>query len=165
MAKRCILDTSFSRACQSERIVVQLTQFSDYSLRLVLYLGSHPDRPASIQEVSRAYGISPHHLVKVAQRLIETGDVTSVRGRRGGLRLGRPPAEINVGRLVRATEPHFKLVECFDADTNTCPITRACGLKGVLEEAQRAFLRVLDAYTVADFLPRAPALIRLWRRA
>lgn len=144
---------------------MQLTQFSDYSLRLVLYLATHPDRPISIQEVSRAYGISQHHLVKVAQRLIENGFVTSLRGRRGGLRLRRPPGDLNVGRLVRVTEPHFNLVECFDADTNTCPITRACGLKGVLEEAQRAFFQVLDAYTVADFLPRAPALIRLWRRA
>ena len=144
---------------------MQLTQFSDYSLRLVLYLATHTDRPVSIQEVSQAYGVSPHHLVKVSQRLIEHGLVASVRGRRGGLRLNRPPGEINVGRLVRATEPHFNLVECFDPATNTCPIDRACGLKGVLRQAHGAFFEVLDAHTVADFLPRAPALIRLWRNA
>ena len=114
--------------------------------------------------MSRAYGISQHHLVKVTQRLIENGVIASVRGRRGGLRLKQAPADINVGSLVRVTEPHFDLVECFDRELNTCPIDRACGLKHVLKDAQREFFRVLDAHTVADFLPRAPALIRLWRQ-
>jgi Rrf2 family transcriptional regulator, nitric oxide-sensitive transcriptional repressor len=143
---------------------MQLTQFSDYSLRLVLYLATHDDQVVTLQEVSRAYGVSQHHLVKVTARLVEQGVVASVRGRNGGLRLNRPPEAINIGDLVRATEPHFDLVECFDAERNTCPIDRACGLKGVLREAQEAFFAVLDRHTLADFLPRAPALIRLWRR-
>jgi Rrf2 family transcriptional regulator, nitric oxide-sensitive transcriptional repressor len=142
---------------------MQITQFSDYSLRLALYLAAHPNRTVSVNEVSRAYGISQHHLVKVTQRLVEQGIVASVRGRRGGLRLGRPPGEINVGQLLRTTEPHFNLVECFDQANNTCPIDGACGLKKALVDAQRAFLSVLDGYTLADFLPRAPALIKLWR--
>jgi len=144
---------------------VQLTYFSDYSLRLALYLAAHPDRLVTLQEVSRAYGISQHHLTKVVQFLVAQEIVTSVRGRKGGLRLRCRPEEINVGSLVRLTEPHLNLVECFDSRKNTCPIDRACGLKGVFRQAQHAFLEVLDAHTVADFLPRAPALIRLWRES
>ena len=143
---------------------MQLTRFSDYSLRVLLYLATHQDRLVSIQEVSRAYGVSHHHLVKVVQRLLEKELIASTRGRGGGLRLNRPPAAINIGALVRATEPHFDLVECFDRATNTCPIDSACGLKGVLRNAQTAFLKVLDDRTLADFLPRAPQLIRLWKR-
>ena len=143
---------------------MQLTRFSDYSLRVLLYLAAHDDRLVSVDEVSRAYGVSKHHLVKVVQRLVDEGLVASTRGRGGGLRLNRRPADINVGALVRITEPHFDLVECFDRATNTCPIDAACGLKGVLRNAQRAFLQVLDGSTLADFVPRAPQLIRLWRR-
>lgn len=144
---------------------MQLTYFSDYALRLLIYLAAHRDRLVSIQEVSRAYVISQHHLVKVVQLLVENGIVTTTRGRRGGLRLNLAPEQIRVGALVRLTEPHLHLVECFDKTTNTCPIEPACGLKGVFQEAGRAFLDVLDAHTVADFLPRAPALIRLWKRS
>jgi Rrf2 family nitric oxide-sensitive transcriptional repressor len=144
---------------------MQLTQFSDYTLRLVLYLAVHPDRLVSVDEVSRAYGVSPHHMVKVVQRLTANDIVATVRGRNGGLRLNVEPAAINVGRLVRMTEPHLNLVECFDSETNTCPIDPACGLKRVLQRAQDAFLGVLDGYTIADFLERGPSLIRLWKKA
>jgi Rrf2 family nitric oxide-sensitive transcriptional repressor len=143
---------------------VQLTRFSDYSLRVLLYLAAHDDRVVSVDEVSRAYGVSKHHLVKVVQRLVAEDLVASTRGRGGGLQLKRRPADINVGALVRATEPHLNLVECFDRETNTCPIDAACGLKQVLRNAQRAFLDVLDRSTLADFVPRAPQLMRLWRR-
>ena len=143
---------------------MQLTQFSDYSLRLLLYLAAHPDRLVPIDEVSRAYGVSHHHLVKIVQLLVDRQLVASTRGRGGGLRLNRQPADINVGALVRITEPHFDLVECFDRTTNTCPIEPACGLKQVLRDARRAFLDVLDGRTLADFLPRAPELIRLWQQ-
>jgi len=143
---------------------MQLTRFSDYSLRVLLYLAAHQDRLVSVEEISRAYGVSHHHLVKVVQLLVGQRLVASTRGRSGGLRLDRPPAAINVGALVRATEPHFDIVECFDRAANTCPIEPACGLKRVLMDAQRAFLGVLDRATLADFLPRAPELIRLWRQ-
>ncbi len=144
---------------------MRLTLFSDYSLRLLLYLGSRPDRVVPVREISDAYDISQHHLVKVVQLLVDHGFVESVRGRAGGLRLARPAAEINVGAIVRLTEPDFDLVECFDLRTNTCPIEPACGLKGALRRAQRAFVESLDAYTLADLKPRAPALVKLWRRA
>jgi Rrf2 family transcriptional regulator, nitric oxide-sensitive transcriptional repressor len=143
---------------------MQLTLFSDYSLRILLYLTAHRGRRVTLPEISTAYGISQNHLVKVVQRLIEEGWVESVRGRGGGLSLAREPSEINIATVVRVTEPHMNLVECFDARTNTCPIDPACGLKKVLQRAQQAFLAELEQHTLADFLPRAPALIKLWKR-
>jgi Rrf2 family transcriptional regulator, nitric oxide-sensitive transcriptional repressor len=98
------------------------------------------------------------------QLLIEQGWVESVRGRGGGLSLAREPTEINVATVVRVTEPHMNLVECFDPETNTCPIDPACGLKKVLQRAQEAFVQELEKYTLAEFVPRAPALIKLWQR-
>ena len=141
---------------------MQLTLFSDYSLRIALYLAAHSDRLCSVDEISRAYGISHAHLVKVVQRLVELDIVGSTRGRGGGLRLARPPEDINVGTLVRATEPHLNIVECFDVATNTCPIEAACGLKGTLLRARKAFLAVLDEQTLADYVPRSERLVKLW---
>jgi Rrf2 family transcriptional regulator, nitric oxide-sensitive transcriptional repressor len=141
---------------------MQLTLFSDYALRVGLYLACNPDRLVAASEISSAYGISNAHLVKVVQRLTELGVVRAVRGRGGGLRLGRDPAQVNVGALVRDTEPHLDLVECFDRDSNTCPIVPACALKGVLERARRAFLAELDRYTLADFAVRRDRLLPLW---
>ena len=141
---------------------MQLTRFSDYTMRVLLYLATHRDRPVSVMEVSRAYGVSHHHIVKVVQRLVKRGLIATTRGRGGGLRLAVEPSEVNIGALVRVTEPHLNLVECFDSRTNRCPIDRACALKGVLRQAQMAFLDVLDDHSLADFLPSAPALIQLW---
>jgi Rrf2 family nitric oxide-sensitive transcriptional repressor len=143
---------------------MQLTMFSDFGLRIGLYLATHPDRLVAVEEISDAYGISRAHLVKVVQRLTEIGIVESTRGRGGGLRLARKPEEIRMGDLVRATEPNFNLVECFDADHNTCPIAPACGMKGALQRAQVAFLASLNENTLADFLPRRDRLLTLWRR-
>lgn len=142
---------------------MQLTKVSDYSLRVLVYLALHPGRPVSIREISRAYGVSAHVIVKVVQHLIAGGVVASVRGRQGGLVLDRAPESIRVGEIVRRTEPTWTLVECFDQATNTCPIEPACGLKGVLSRAQRAFLEVLDGCTLADLLPRPAAVKRLLR--
>ena len=144
---------------------MQLTLFSDYSLRLLIYLAAHPDRLVPVQEVAGAYRVSHHLLVKVVQVLVQKGFVQSVRGRRGGLRLNKLPNEINLGELVRLTEPSFNLVECFDVGRNTCPIEPVCGLKQTLLEARQAFLAVLEKSTVADFLvDRRPRLLRLWRQ-
>ena len=140
---------------------MHLTQFSDYSMRVVLYLGCHPTKLVSVDEISRAYGISRHHLVKVVQTLTDLGVVAAQRGRGGGMRLAMRPSEINVGWLIRRTEPHFNLVECFDPETNTCPIAPACGLKGALQRAQQAFLAVLDEYSLDQLLNRRPELAGL----
>lgn len=143
---------------------MQLTLFSDYSLRILLYLTMYRGRRVSVPEISAAYGISKNHLVKIVQRLVEEGWVDSVAGRGGGLALACDPEAINVGTVVRTTEPHLNLVECFDSEANTCPIDPACGLKGALMRAQDAFFAELGRHTLADFAPRAPALIKLWHR-
>lgn len=144
---------------------MRLTQFSDYALRTLLYLGVHDDRLVPVAEVARSYGISHHHLVKVAGMLTELGAVEAVRGRGGGLRLAMEPRHVNVGWIVRRTEPDMNLVECFDPATDTCPITPACMLKKVLYEARKSFLDTLDRYTLEDFLAssdRQEALVQLW---
>lgn len=141
---------------------MHLTQFSDYGLRIALYLAAHEGRLVSVDEIARAYRISRNHLVKVVQALTELGVVESQRGRGGGMRLAKPAREINVGWLVRQTEPHFHLVECFDEATNTCPIAPACGLKGALVRAQKAFLAVLDEYTLDQFQARRDLLRPYW---
>lgn len=143
--------------------------FSDYALRILLYLGAQEDVPAakmpSLIDISRAYGISFHHLSKVAHKLTQLGYVQTQRGRTGGLRLGQRPDAINIGQLVRQTEPHFHIVECFDGEHNTCPIVSACGLIRPLIEARQAFLSCLDRYTLADALGNHQQLIPLWSLA
>jgi Rrf2 family transcriptional regulator, nitric oxide-sensitive transcriptional repressor len=134
---------------------VHLTLHADYSLRVLLYLAARPERLVSTQEVSEAYGISKHHLVRVVQALGRSGFVEVRPGRAGGIALAREPSEISLGQVFRVTEPDFHLVECFDKGTNTCPIAPACGLKGVLYEAREAFLAVLDKYTLADAVKRS----------
>ncbi|MEO7996299.1 MAG: Rrf2 family transcriptional regulator [Gemmatimonadaceae bacterium] len=145
---------------------MRLTQFSDYALRLSLFLGAHPDRLVPITEIAESYGISYHHLTKVATMLSEAGVVEAVRGRNGGLRLAMAPSAINIGWLVRQTEPDMILVECFDHEKDACPITKECRLRRALKDALRAFLQTLDEYTLADFLGNAPQqqrLVQLWR--
>lgn len=126
---------------------MKLTLFTDYSMRVLLYLAAHPDRLCSIAEVARAYRISQNHLMKVVNELARSGYVESVRGRGGGIRLGKPSEEINVGELIRHTEEGFDLVDC-----ESCVIAPACGLTGVLKEALGAFLTVLSQYTLADLM-------------
>jgi len=145
---------------------VRLTQFSDFALRTVLYLGAHPDRVVPVVEIARAYGISYNHLTKVAARLCDLGVTETVRGRRGGLRLAMSPPAVNIGWLVRQTESDFILVECFDEATDRCPITPACKLRRVLHDALERFLSALDEHTLADFLaaPRhRQQLVQLWK--
>jgi Rrf2 family nitric oxide-sensitive transcriptional repressor len=129
---------------------MQLTLYTDYSLRVLLYLGINPRRMATITDIARSYGISRNHLVKVVHNLATQEFIHTSRGRGGGIILARPPAEINIGDVVRHTEVNFHLVECFDRERNTCPIATACFLKNALYEAQQAFLTVLDRYTLAD---------------
>lgn len=130
---------------------MRLTSYTDYSLRVLLYLAEHPDRLCSISEMAEAYGISHNHLMKVVHELGKAGYVASVRGRNGGVRLGRPAIEINVGEVIRIMEDNFDLVDC-----PSCRISRICGLRGVLGEALGAFMSVLDRYSLADLLRQNP---------
>jgi len=136
---------------------MRLTRFTDYALRVLLYLGARPDRLCSIAEIAAAYGISQNHLMKVVSDLGQAGLVASTRGRTGGIRLARPAAEINVGSVVRRTEAGTDLADC-----GHCVIAPACGLTGVLAEALAAFLTVLDGYTLADLLTRKGDIGRLF---
>lgn len=137
---------------------MNLTRYTDFALRTLILVGMHRDRLTSIQEVSDAYGISRNHLIKVVHHLGRHGFLETVRGRGGGLRLGREPADIRIGDVVRVTEPGFELLECFDAARDRCPITPACRLKGILAEALEAFLEVIDRHTLADLLGNKRAL-------
>lgn len=146
---------------------MQLTQFTDLALRTLLYLAVHRDRLVPVSEISAAYGISNHHLVKVAHQLARLGFVVSARGRGGGLRLARDPADIRTGEVVRATEPNFHLVECFDREHNTCPIVGACELVRVLAQARERFLAVLDEVPLSDLLrdaKKGERLVQIWRK-
>lgn len=132
---------------------MQMTLHADYAFRILLYLGSQPEgHLVSTEEISRSYGISKHHLVRVVQTLNQHGYVTVSPGRSGGIALAREADRIRLGDVLRSTESNLKIVECFDPKTNTCPIVPACRLKPVLAEALDAFLAVLDRYTLADML-------------
>jgi Rrf2 family nitric oxide-sensitive transcriptional repressor len=126
---------------------VKLTRYTDYALRVLMHLAARPERLSSIGEIARTYRISQNHLMKVVHDLRKTGYLSAVRGRSGGIRLGKPPEQINIGEVVRHTEEGFDLLEC-----GTCVIAPACGLTGVVSEALRAFLAVLDRYTLADVM-------------
>ena len=130
---------------------MQLTCYSDYALRVLLYLAV-VEEGATISRVAREYGISKNHLVKVVHDLGRKGYVATFRGRSGGLRLARAPEEINLGQVLRDVEVHFNLVECFNRESNRCVITRECALKQVLWKAREAFLSALDGYVLADLL-------------
>ncbi len=140
---------------------MRLTLHTDYALRLLMLLAMEPDDLHTVEEVARRYGISRNHLTKVTQTLVQAGFVESQRGRGGGLRLARLAEAINLGAVVRATEDGFALVECFDAEHNTCVIASACGLRGPLDEALRAFLAVLDRYSLAELIKNPRALQRM----
>jgi len=134
-------------ARQREPSIMKLTRYTDYALRVLMHLAARPERLCSISEIARTYGISQNHLMKVVHDLRKADFVTAARGRAGGIRLARPAAEINIGAVVRHTEEDFDLVDC-----GSCIIARACGLSGVLGEAMRAFLDVLDRHSLADLV-------------
>jgi len=132
---------------------MRLTRYTDYAMRVLLYLGARPDRLCSIAEIAKAYAISQNHLMKVVNDLVNAGYLTSIRGRNGGIMLARPAPLINVGEVVRHTEDGFDLVDC-----GSCIIAPACGLTSALAKALSAFLAVLDGYSLADLLDRREAM-------
>lgn len=132
---------------------MRLTTFSDYALRVLIYAAAAGDRLITIEETSKAYGVSRAHLMKVVNILTRTGFIKGVRGRGGGFTLARPPGAINLGAVIRATEPDFALVECF-SDGGRCVIADRCRLPNVLNEALAAFLATFGRYTLADLMLR-----------
>ncbi len=140
---------------------MRLTTFSDYTLRVLIYLGVHDDQIVTIEQIAGAYGISANHLMKVVHFLAKSGYIETTRGKGGGMRLGLAPEKINLGEVVRSTEDNRKLVECFDRDASACRIESACVLRGMLGEALEAFFRSLDPYTLADLIAPKPRLAKI----
>lgn len=132
---------------------MKLTRYTDYALRVLIYLAARPEELTAINDISRAYGISQNHLMKVVSDLAGLGYIASQRGRNGGIRLAMPAKDINVGAVVRHTEEDFDLVNC-----GSCVIAPACGLTGAFHESVKAFLAVLDGYTLADLTTRRQRL-------
>ncbi|MGA1805480.1 RrF2 family transcriptional regulator [Rhizobium sp. HT1-10] len=137
---------------------MRLTVYSDYALRLMMYLGLNTEKLSTISEIADAYQISKAHLMKITHELGQKGLLDTVRGRQGGMRLGRASETITVGEIVRACEPDFALVPCFEkSSTIVCAIQPACVLKRALAAAASAFLATLDEYTLADLVqPKMP---------
>jgi len=143
---------------------MRLSTFSDYSLRVLMYLGVLPNRLATIAEIAAAHEISENHLMKVVHQLGRNGYVETVRGKGGGMRLGRAPQDIVLGAVIRQTESDLALVECF-TDQAACRIRPACRLHAILDEALNAMFLVLDGYTLADLLENPKGLVQAisWR--
>ena len=139
---------------------MKLTSFSDYTLRTLIYLALDPRRQATVAELAEKFSVPANHMTKVVHRLGQQGDIATQRGQRGGLRLARPADQINIGAILRRTEPDFEMVPCF-TEADTCVISPHCILQHKLEEATAAYLAVLDACTLADLVAPRSALASL----
>jgi len=139
---------------------MRLKTFTDYSLRVLIFLAARPQRRATIAEIADAFDISENHLMKVSHALGKAGLLANVRGKGGGLELAMTPKAINVGNVVRITEGAPHPAECFSAH-NTCCIVRACKLRTVLDDAVQAFYAVLDCYTLEDIAQNRKVLSRV----
>lgn len=138
---------------------MQLTQYTDYSLRVLIYLSLiEADELGTIGDIAGFYGISRNHLVKVVHNLATHGIILTVRGKHGGMRLARPSSRISIGEVVRLTESNFDIAECFNKANNNCVITPVCALKSILGEARSLFLQELDRHTIADAVTKKTSL-------
>jgi Rrf2 family nitric oxide-sensitive transcriptional repressor len=140
---------------------MRLTTFTDYSLRVLIYVAVHPEGRATIGEIAATYKISEHHLTKVVHFLGKEGYLENIRGRGGGLRLAKEPAAVNVGDLVKLTEGGDVPAECFEPDSNQCAITPDCRLKFALADAVEAFYKSLRRHTLADVIRNRRALAKV----
>ncbi|HQX60745.1 MAG TPA: Rrf2 family transcriptional regulator [Burkholderiaceae bacterium] len=132
---------------------MRLSEYTDYSLRVLMYCAAHPGRLVTIGELAEHHQVSKNHLMKVVNDLSRQGVIETTRGRGGGLRLLQSADQIRVGDIVRVSETDFRLVECFDPATNTCTLTPSCRLKQVFSNALQAYFRELDGVTLADLVP------------
>jgi Rrf2 family nitric oxide-sensitive transcriptional repressor len=136
---------------------MRLTDYTDYTLRVLMFCALKPERSITIAELATSHAISKNHLMKIVNDLARQGLLQTTRGRGGGLRLLKPAAEINIGAVVRSTETDFRMVECFDANNNSCTLTAHCQLKQVIASALKSYLAELDKVTLADILPPKPS--------
>lgn len=140
---------------------MRLTSFSNYCVRMLMVAAVRTPMLTTIREASTKFGISDAHLVKCVHQLGSWGYLETIRGNKGGFRLAKPAEEIGLGEVIRKTEDGFKIVECFDPATNTCPLITFCRFRLALERANAAFLRELDAFTLADLTENGEALLNV----
>jgi Rrf2 family transcriptional regulator, nitric oxide-sensitive transcriptional repressor len=144
---------------------MRLTNYTDYSLRVLIYLATQPNEELSnIKEIADVYGISKNHLMKVIYDLGRLGYIETIRGRNGGIRLNKRPEDINIGEVILQTEEDFHLVECFHPEKNSCVISPVCSLKHALNKALDAYISVLKEYTLADFIRNPDAYRELFEK-
>ena len=144
---------------------MRLAEYTDYTLRVLMYCAACPDRLVRISEIAEHHDVSKNHLMKIVNDLARQGVLETVRGRAGGLRLLQRPGDIRVGDVVRRSETDFRLVECFDPHTDACALTPSCRLKGVFQAALQAYFKELDRVTLADIARPAPrATVSMPRR-
>jgi Rrf2 family nitric oxide-sensitive transcriptional repressor len=136
---------------------MRLTTYTDYALRTLIDLAANRDRLVTIQDIAERHGIAKNHLTKVVHQLGLLGVVETVRGRNGGIKLGKEPTQINIGALVRNTEPDFFMAECFGKNGSECIYNPSCVLKEVLHCATAAYLQVLDGVTLGNLLKKTGA--------
>lgn len=138
---------------------MRLTNFTNYALRMLQYVALHPDELSRVPDIAIIHRASVHHMIKVANTLGREGFLETVRGRSGGVRLARPADQIRIGDVVRLTEAPLDLAECFNAETNNCPLVEVCRLRAAWQKALGAFFEVLDEITVADIAANRSELL------
>jgi Rrf2 family nitric oxide-sensitive transcriptional repressor len=135
---------------------MRLTDYTDYTLRVLMFCALNPDRSVTIAELAESHAVSKNHLMKIVNDLARQGLLQTKRGRGGGFRLSRNPEDINIGAVVRQTETDFRMVECFDASINTCILTSQCQLKHVFNSALKSYMAELDKVSLADVTRTTP---------
>lgn len=140
---------------------MRLTRQTNYAMRILMYCAANDDRLSRIPEIANAYSVSELFLFKILQPLVEAGLVETVRGRNGGVRLGRPADHITLFDVVRITEENFAMAECFENDATECPLVDSCGLNAALREALNAFFEVLMRHSIEDLVKSRPNINNL----
>ena len=137
---------------------MRLTKQSSYAVRALIYCALNEPNLSQVSSISKAFGISEAFLFKLIKPLVKNGVLATVRGRKGGIRLARPAAEITVYDSIRLTEDSFALAPCFDGPVEDCPLINVCKFHDALTEALQAFFKELDSYTIADLVENRQVL-------
>ena len=137
---------------------MRLTRQTNYAIRILMYCAANEGRLSRVPEIAAAYSVSELFLFKILQPLVENRFVETVRGRNGGVRLGKPAADITLFDVVRATEENFIMAECFESDATDCPLIDSCALNEALRKALGAFFDVLESYSIDDLVRARPAM-------
>ena len=129
-----------------------LSKFTDYSFRILMYLGNNPDKLSTVDELSSILDLSTHHVKKIVYKLSKNNYISSLKGRNGGIKLGMDPKDINLAKLLEITEDNLDILECFSIENNTCSLNNCCKLKPIINDALESFKLELSKYTLDDIL-------------